>query len=72
MPERRSLLRRIAYLSAVATTLATFAFAVMGIAGTQGHVRPDGRAAGLARQLDEQAHERCPFARPAPHAQREV
>jgi hypothetical protein len=60
MPERRPRLRRAAYLTAVATSCGAFALSLAGIARTQGQVRPDGNAAALAKQLQQQrVHERC-------------
>lgn len=57
MPERRPRLRRLAYLTAVATTCAAFALSLTGIAQTEGQVKPNGKAAALAKQLEQRAHD---------------
>jgi hypothetical protein len=53
MSERRPLLRRAAYLTAVTTTVGVFAGSLAGIASTKGQVKPNGNAATLARKLQQ-------------------
>jgi hypothetical protein len=45
---RRALLRRLAYLGAVAALTGAFALSLSGIASTEATLRPDGPAAELA------------------------
>jgi hypothetical protein len=78
MPKRRPLLRRVAYLAAVTTTVGAFAGSLAGIASTQGQVKPNGDAAALARKLQQRedvrmggrCHHHAPTAQPT--SQREV
>lgn len=71
MPERRPRLRRLAYLTAVATSCAALALSLAGIARTEGHVKPDGNAAALAKQL-ERTHDVRDCQRPVATPGREV
>jgi hypothetical protein len=70
MPERRPRLRRLAYLTAVATSVAAFALSLAGIARTEGQVKPNGHAAALAKQLQVRAYDvrdcHHPVAAPGP------
>jgi hypothetical protein len=73
MPDRRPRLRRVAYLSAVMLSCATFVMALTGIATTQGHVKPNGEAAAAVKRLQQQIDDhaaRCH--KPVVTPQREV
>jgi hypothetical protein len=49
-PPRTGLLRRISFAATAVALTGTFAFALSGIASTEGTLRPDGQAAALAGQ----------------------
>jgi hypothetical protein len=61
-----NVIRRVAYLIALVLACAAFGFSLSGIAGTKGQLRPDGKAAELAKQHLQQVHEDCPWAEPEP------
>jgi hypothetical protein len=54
MPERRPLMRRVAYVSAVMMSSGALVFSLTGIATTQGHVKPNGEAAAAVKRLQQQ------------------
>jgi hypothetical protein len=54
MPERRPLMRRVAYVAAVMMSSGAFALSLTGIATTQGHVKPNGDAAAAVKRLQQQ------------------
>jgi hypothetical protein len=70
MPERRPRLRRVAYLSAVALSVGAFALSLTSIARTEGRIQPDGNAATLIKQVQQQDHRPCH--KPPVSTQREV
>jgi hypothetical protein len=78
MPERRSRLRRLAYVAAVMMSSAAFALSLTGIATTQGKVKPNGDAAAAAKRLLQQqqqevdVHDCHRHQSVTPAAQREV
>jgi hypothetical protein len=53
MPERRSVVRRVAYVSAVMMSSAAFVLSLTGIATTQGHVKPNGDAAAAVKRFEQ-------------------
>jgi hypothetical protein len=75
MPERRPLMRRVAYTAAVMMSSGAFALSLTGIATTQGHVKPNGDAAAAVKRLQQRVdvhdchRDRVPT---APAAQGEV
>jgi hypothetical protein len=75
MPERRPLVRRVAYVAAVMMSSGAFALSLTGIATTQGHMKPNGDAAAAVKRLQQRvdAHD-CHRhgVTPAPAAQPEV
>jgi hypothetical protein len=67
---RSTVVRRVAYLTALVSACAVFVFSLAGIAGTQGQIKPDGRAADLAKQERLDRAPQCPWA--GAHADKEV
>jgi hypothetical protein len=57
-----NVIRRVTYLVALTLACGAFGFALSGIAGTQGKLRPDGKAAELVKQQLEQPRGDCPRA----------
>jgi hypothetical protein len=65
---RDRLLRRTLFATVACSAVAAFAGSLVGIATTQGKLRPGGEAASVAaaQRTQPDAERRCPWARPAP------